>query len=256
MANNTAANVSTGKPNVVGGVYVAPKGTTIPTDATTALPAAFVCLGYVSEDGVSNSNEIEINDIKEWGGNVVYSSITGMTDTFGFSLIESKNADVLKAVYGDSAVTVGNDGEITVNVKIETPQEKVWVFELALRGGGAKRIVIPSGAVTSRDEITYNASDAIAYGITVTAYPVDGSTHTEYISDAAEYVEVTFDTDEGSTVPKQTIPAGDKAVQPANPTKEDYVFNGWYSDAELTEFYNFNTPVTEDITLYAKWVAA
>ena len=178
---NTATNVSTGKPNVTGAVYVAPKTATVPTDATTALGNDFTCLGYVSEDGVENANEIEINDIKEWGGNVVYSSITGMTDTFAFALIESENADVLKAVYGDSNVTVGNDGEISVDVKIETPEEKIWVFELALRGGVAKRIVIPSGAVTAREAITYNASDAIAYGITVTAYPVNGSTHKEYI---------------------------------------------------------------------------
>ena len=73
-------------------------------------------------------------------------------------------------------------GNITVQIKAEDPQEKVWVFELALRGGRAKRIVIPDGAVTSREAITYNDSDAIAYGITVSAYP-DGNniTHKEYI---------------------------------------------------------------------------
>lgn len=178
---NTATNVSTGKPNVVGGVYVAPKTATAPTDATTALGNDFICLGYVSEDGLENANEIEINDIKEWGGNVVYSSITGMTDTFAFTLIESENADVLKAVYGANNVTVDADGNIAVDVKIETPEEKIWVFDLSLRGDVAKRIVIPSGAVTAREAITYNASDAVGYGITVTAYPVSGSTHKEYI---------------------------------------------------------------------------
>ena len=47
---NTATNVSTGKPNISGAVYVAPMGTTLPTDATTALDEAFTCLGDVSED--------------------------------------------------------------------------------------------------------------------------------------------------------------------------------------------------------------
>ena len=179
---NTAQYVSTGKPNISGGVWVAPLGTTLPTDATTALGADFTCLGYVSEDGLENANEMDVSDIKAWGGNIVYRSLTELTDNFSFSLIESENADVLKNVYGDSNVTVDASGNIKVDIKAEDPQEKVWVFELALRGGRAKRIVIPDGAVTSRETITYNDSDAIAYGVTVSAYPDSSNvTHKEYL---------------------------------------------------------------------------
>jgi hypothetical protein len=184
MANNSL-NVSTGKPNISGAVYVAPKGTTLPTDATTALDAAFVCLGFVSEDGLSNNNEMTVSAIKAWGGQIVLRSLTELNDEFALSLIESESEDVLKAVYGEDNVTVDASGNITVDVVAENPEESVWVFELVLRGGRAKRIVVPSGAVTSRDQITYNDSDAIAYGITVSAYPdANGSTHTEYIEGA------------------------------------------------------------------------
>ena len=111
-----------------------------------------------------------------------------MTDNFKLKLIESENVDVLKNVYGDSNVTESS-GAITVSVKAEDPQEKVWVFELAMRGNAKKRIVISDGAVTSRDTITYNDSDAIAYGITVSAYPdSNGKTHTEYIEGEAPSV--------------------------------------------------------------------
>lgn len=179
---NVATNVSTGRPNIAGGVYVAPIGTTLPTDATTELDSAFVCLGYVSEDGLSNSNDLTMSDIKEWGGAIVYRSLTEMVDNFGLALIESENAEVLKAVYGSKNVSESG-GAITVDVKSEDPEEKVWVFELALRGNKKKRIVVADGAVTSRDEITYNSEDAIAYGITVAAYPdANGSTHKEYIA--------------------------------------------------------------------------
>lgn len=179
---NTATNVTTGKPNIAGAVYTAPIGTTVPTDATTALGNAFVCLGYVSEDGLSNNNELSVNAIKAWGGNIVYRSLTEMNDEFGLALIETENVDVLKTVYGDSNVTVDADGNIAIDVVGEDPEERVWVFELALRGDRAKRIVIPDGAITSRDEISYNDSDAVAYGITVSAYPnSSGSTHKEYI---------------------------------------------------------------------------
>jgi len=179
---NTATNVSVGKPNISGAVYVAPINTALPTDATTELGEAFTCLGYVSEDGLENSNEMETAEIKAWGGAIVYRPLNGLSDNFALALIESENVDVLKSVYGDNNVTEDESGNITVNVITESPQEKVWVFELALRGEKAKRIVVPDGAVTTREAITYNDSDAIAYGITVSAYPdSDGKTHIEYI---------------------------------------------------------------------------
>jgi len=180
---NTATNVSTGKPKVAGGVWVAPLGTTLPTDATTALDPAFTCLGYVSEDGLENSNEMDVSSIKAWGGMIVYRSLNELDDSFSLALIESENVDVLKTVYGADNVTVDSQtGNATVNIIAEDPTEQVWVFELALRGGKAKRIVVPDGAITSREAITYNDSDPIAYGITVSAYPdANNKTHTEYL---------------------------------------------------------------------------
>lgn len=184
---NTATNVSTGKPKISGAVYVAAKGTTLPTDATTTLDATkFVCLGYVSEDGLTNNNEMDVSAIKAWGGAIVYRSLTELDDNFALTLIESENTDVLKAVYGDSNVTVDGSNNVKVEVKAEDPQERVWVFDLALRGNRAKRIVIPDGAITGREAIVYNDSDAIGYGITVSAYPdSNGKTHTEYIEGAS-----------------------------------------------------------------------
>lgn len=179
---NTATNVSTAKPNPTGGVYVGPITATLPTDPTTPLSNEFVCLGYVSEDGVENNSEMETSEVKAWGGLTVYRSVNGLTDTFAFTLIESKNVDVLKAVYGDENVTVDASGNITVNVVAEDPQEKIWVFETRLRGDIAKRIVVPDGAITSRGAITYNDSDAINYNVTVSAYPdSSGRAHKEYI---------------------------------------------------------------------------
>ena len=178
---NTAGYVTTGKPKISGGIWVAPKGTTLPTDATTALASAFKCLGYVSEDGLENSNEMDVSAIKAWGGNIVYRSLTEMTDEFKFALIETENTDVKKQVYGSSNVSVDGSGNVTVNVVAEDPVECVGVFELALRNNTAHRIVVPDGAITAREAITYNDSDAVAYGVTVSAYPdANGKTHIEY----------------------------------------------------------------------------
>ena len=185
MANN-ANYVSTGKPNISGAVYVAPLGTAVPADASTDLDSAYKCLGYVSEDGLENNNEMDVSAIKAWGGMIVYRSLNELNDNFALTLIESENPEVLKAVYGADHVkeiTVGDGTEIEVDIVAENPEECVWVFELSLRGDKKKRIVVPNGAVTSRDTITYNDSDAIGYGITVSAYPdASGGTHKEYIA--------------------------------------------------------------------------
>ena len=178
-----ATKVSTGKPKVTGGIYRAPKGTTLPTDATTALSSAFKNLGYVSESGVVNTNDMSVSSVKAWGGVIVYNSLDGLDDTFKLALIETENVEVLKAVYGTSNVSEDASGNIQVDVKADDPEEAVWVIELALRGGIPRRIVIPDGAITARDDITYSDSDPIAHGITISAYPFsnyNGATHREY----------------------------------------------------------------------------
>ncbi len=51
----------------------------------------------------------------------------------------------------------------------------------------------------------------------------------------------------------QEIVAGDKVERPADPTLSGYTFGGWYTDDTYTVAYDFDTPVTEDLWLYAKW---
>src|SRR5690349_13591382 len=51
---------------ITGELYVAPTGTTLPSDTTTALNAAFKGLGYFSEDGVTENFERDTNDITAW----------------------------------------------------------------------------------------------------------------------------------------------------------------------------------------------
>ena len=66
-------------------------------------------------------------------------------------------------------------------------------------------------------------------------------------------VKVSFDTDGGSSMSAVTIGYDTKLVAPANPTKDHYSFLGWYTDKALTTEFSFDTAVTSDMTLYAKW---
>ena len=64
---------------------------------------------------------------------------------------------------------------------------------------------------------------------------------------------VTFDSKGGSEVPEQFVEYGGKATEPDEPTRSGFNFDTWYSDSACTQIFDFNTPITGDITLYAKW---
>lgn len=66
---------------------------------------------------------------------------------------------------------------------------------------------------------------------------------------------VTFETNGGSAIEAQLVPEGTFATKPATaPTKEGNLFEGWYTEQTMTNFFDFYTPITKDITLYAKWM--
>ena len=67
---------------------------------------------------------------------------------------------------------------------------------------------------------------------------------------AQEVFTVTFNSDGGSSVKKQSVKDGTKAAAPKNPTKKGYTFAGWYNGKAK---YNFNSAVTKNLTLKAKW---
>ncbi|MEK4426855.1 InlB B-repeat-containing protein [Solibacillus sp. FSL K6-1523] len=71
--------------------------------------------------------------------------------------------------------------------------------------------------------------------------------------DVAQYT-LSFDTNGGSTVAKQTLAYNTKAKEPTVPTQPGYTFGGWYKDDMFTNKWNFETDVvTKDMMLYAKW---
>ena len=69
------------------------------------------------------------------------------------------------------------------------------------------------------------------------------------------YYTVTFDTDGGSTINQEKVVQGGQIAKPLDPTKDGYTFDGWYLDSTFTNPCNIdNFIVTQDETLYAKWV--
>ncbi len=91
----------------------------------------------------------------------------------------------------------------------------------------------------------------ITIDVAVTAYSSGGGGGG--VAAPASYT-VRFDSNGGSGIASQTVAENGKVTSPANPTKDGYTFDGWYTDKELTEKYDFAAAVTKDFTLYAKWV--
>lgn len=183
---NNTQNVSVAKPKVGGAVFVAPVGTELPTDATTALDEAFQNVGYISEDGVVNTNSPDTDTIKEWGGASVGKIDNGKDDTWQFTMIEALNPTALKLVYGADNVSGTLTDGITVKANSNEQADVALVIDMILKGGALKRVVLPSASVSEVGEVTYAATSAIGYQTTLLATPdEDGNTHYEYIKAAA-----------------------------------------------------------------------
>ena len=181
-----ANKVSAGKPKNAGGaIFRAPAGTVVPTDAVSELGSAFVSLGLISEDGVSNENETSVEKVKAWGGVEVAAFQTEYSETYGWTMIEV-DVEALKVAYGDENVIVGEDGSIHVKHNGNEKEESVFVVETLLSGNRVKRTVIPRGKLEELGEVVMVDNEPIGYEVTISALVDDGGdTSHDYIASIA-----------------------------------------------------------------------
>lgn len=103
---------------------------------------------------------------------------------------------------------------------------------------------------SSTPQKTFTIHSGSAQNITLTAV---WSNDSEGGFEEKDIFSVTFASNGGSSVATQYVVSGEKATAPADPTWEGSTFAGWYIDAECTKAFDFNTAITEDTILYAKW---
>lgn len=172
--------VTAAKPKVGGAIYRAPSGTTLPTDASSALAGTFVAIGYNTEDGVTRAIDQDTEVVKAWGGDTVLVLENSRTETFQFSMLDAHSVEALKIFNGDSNVT-GSALSTGISVTSNNSEkgDHVFVIEMIEAGNTLHRIVIPKGVVTEVEDITYVDNAAVAYGVTITALS-DSSGNSSY----------------------------------------------------------------------------
>lgn len=184
MANDST-NVSTGKPMATGAIFVSPVGTEPPADATTALDAeVFKGLGYISEDGVTQTEDLDVTDFNAWGGDVVATSRGARTEEYQFTLIET-NVESLKQAYGEDNVTGDWETGITVRHNNKEKAEYVYVIETIMTGNRVGRTVIPRGKVMELGDVVKKDDELIGYEVTVKALAYaawDGDTSRDFFA--------------------------------------------------------------------------
>lgn len=182
---NDSTMVSLGKFKVGGYAYWAPAGTTLPTDSAPALPAEYKLLGYLSEDGLTNTTDTDTAEIKDANGATVMKIITSYAESYQFALLEVLRAEAAKLRYNSDAVT-GNDKSMTIKHQMPSDEDFVLVFEIAMSGDVKDRLVIGNATRAEFGDRQVHAGDPQVYDITVSANDMgNGVTAIEYIGIAA-----------------------------------------------------------------------
>lgn len=182
---NDSTMVSLGKFKVGGYAYWAPAGTTLPTNASTALSSAFKLLGYLSEDGLTNTTDTDTTEIKDANGTTVMKVITSYAESYQFALLEVLRAEAAKMRYNTGAVT-GTDKSMTIKHQMPSDEDFVLVFEIAMSGDVKDRLVIGNGTRAEFGDRQVHAGDAQVYDVTVSANDMgNGVTAIEYIGKAS-----------------------------------------------------------------------
>jgi hypothetical protein len=179
-------NIFAGRPDqaVTGAILASPKlQQTTPSHAGDTIPTEAVDAGYVSEDGLELTVDRSTNDIKDWSGTVVKKILETFSGELKWTQLET-NAQSLKNFAGESNVTVtaatsSTGTRTTVKIKADELPHKSWYFKM--KDGNAKILIfVPDGQVTSTDTITFSATDAIKWPVTLSCYP-DKSGNSIYI---------------------------------------------------------------------------
>lgn len=183
-----AQEIAAPSPKVTGGVLVGPLGTTLPTNAVSALDPAFIKLGRVSVDGVDRTEERPNTEINDWGGDLIAVLQDKYGITLKFKLLQLMNADVQAAAHGQNNVTVvpaspTTGTEIQAKMNAQLLDYGSWVID-AYYMKMSMRLVVPYGRITMVGPLKWVHKELAMYDLTLKPFPDRFNNHAyEYWND-------------------------------------------------------------------------
>ena len=245
-----------------GGVYVNINGTFTMTGGSIVGCKANLEGGGVFVDGDFNGNYANFSmsensliagclvDGEKRIGNIRGGGICNEGNTVLSGRAKIQACDSVGAKYGNSSAAINSTvGSLTI-------RDNVTIIDCET--SGRSQVMFLSGVCnisggTFYGAIEFRPNSALGNSsITGGTFYGNISGNLSYVQDSAK-VDVTFTADDGSTLLNtQKVLRGQKATTPTDPTQAGYTFGGWY-DKDNT-LYDFNQPVTEPITLTAKWL--
>lgn len=195
--------------------------------------------------------------------NVAKLQISGGTFSKPVSTSVSDKLEISGGTFNKGANIIGADADTKLQISGGTFKESVTIQdsgESHISGGTFEKSVTFKGA--DADSSKLQISDGTFTGGVI----LDGNGELQISSESSvtvkdnagntiSCVNITFYTNGGSSINKHTVVSGKTVTKPIDPTKVGYTFEGWYSNDELTTSYDFATPVTNDLNLYANWTA-
>lgn len=123
-------------------------------------------------------------------------------------------------------------------------------------GGQVAGTVTNTGTITSNDATSTTFTGSVTNNGTISGGTFNGELENKGTGTIAGYT-VTYMNGE-TAYTKQVVPSGGKLIQPADPTRSGYRFNGWYRDGIAWDFTktiaeNIGETITDPLTLTAQW---
>lgn len=174
--SNLVVGIGAGGSDGTGLGWFAPPGATGPTTAVSALDAAFLNAGGISEDGLTVSFDETSTDFRFYGSRSVQRSIiTEESQTFTLTMMEHN--EVSLAIYhGKSLGSITpavSTGQFSLTTGTVSSQRYAFVGQI-VDDVRVTRIYAPSVQITARGDLQYSAGNPVQFEVTLTAYPVAG----------------------------------------------------------------------------------
>lgn len=191
MSKPLTTKVMPGAPKAGGYLHYSPLGTALPTDATTALAAGWINLGYISNDGVKPEESTKVEDERDWAEDVVLTADGEVTLKRSATLISTLEYAVNVFLFGAGNVTkVAATPTTPETIAVARDGAGIESCQICLDlvfGTRIRREVFPIMKPTLTGRLEYKKVKAQGYSIELTAHrDANGKFMYDYMTDGVK----------------------------------------------------------------------